>query len=97
MDVTLAQRFDFSRQDQPRWDADIPYRFGEWSSISATSSSFATRRCSGGLVVGSPVELSKLDPVRPMTQMDHVYLSWGQSGGERAMGCPFTPRRSRYR
>jgi hypothetical protein len=32
-----------------------------------------------------PVELSVLGLVRHMTQMEHVYLSWGLGGGERAL------------
>ena len=38
-----------------------------------------------GLVAWSipPVELSVLGLVRHMTQMEHVYLSWGLGGGER--------------
>lgn len=32
-----------------------------------------------------PVELSVLGLVRHMTQMEHVYLTWGLGGGERMM------------
>ena len=32
-----------------------------------------------------PVELSVLGLVRHMTQMEHVYVSWGLGGGERAL------------
>jgi hypothetical protein len=32
-----------------------------------------------------PVELSVLGLVRHMTQMEHVYLTWGLGGGERVM------------
>ena len=32
-----------------------------------------------------PVELSVLGLVRHMTQMEHVYLSWGLGGGERTL------------
>lgn len=32
-----------------------------------------------------PVELSVLGLVRHMTQMEHVYLSWGLRGGEQAL------------
>lgn len=32
-----------------------------------------------------PVELSVLGLVRHMTQMEHVYLSWGLGGGERML------------
>lgn len=32
-----------------------------------------------------PLELSVLGLVRHMTQMEHVYLSWGLGGGERVM------------
>ena len=32
-----------------------------------------------------PVELSVLGLVRHMTQMEHVYLSWGLGGGDRSM------------
>ncbi len=32
-----------------------------------------------------PVELSVLGLVRHMTQMEHVYLSWGLGGGERVL------------
>lgn len=32
-----------------------------------------------------PVELSVLGLVRHMTQMEHVYLSWGLGGGEREL------------
>jgi len=40
-----------------------------------------------GLVAWSvpPLELSVLGLVRHMTQMEHVYLSWGLGGGERVM------------
>ena len=40
-----------------------------------------------GLVMWSvpPLELSVLGLVRHMTQMEHVYLSWGLGGGERNM------------
>lgn len=40
-----------------------------------------------GLVAWSvpPVELSVLGLVRHMTQMEHVYVSWGLGGGERVM------------
>ena len=40
-----------------------------------------------GLVAWSvpPVELSVLGLVRHMTQMEHVYLSWGMGGGERVL------------
>ena len=33
----------------------------------------------------APVELSVLGLVRHMTQMEHVYLSWGLGGGERIL------------
>ncbi len=33
----------------------------------------------------APVELSVLGLVRHMTQMEHVFLSWGLGGGERVM------------
>lgn len=32
-----------------------------------------------------PVQLSVLGLIRHMTQMEHVYLSWGLGGGERAL------------
>jgi len=32
-----------------------------------------------------PVELSVLGLIRHMTQMEHVYLSWGMCGGDREM------------
>jgi len=32
-----------------------------------------------------PVELSVLGLVRHMTQMEHVYLSWGLAGGDQAL------------
>ena len=32
-----------------------------------------------------PVKLSVLGLVRHMTQMEHVFLSWGLGGGERSM------------
>jgi hypothetical protein len=40
-----------------------------------------------GLVAWSvpPLELSVLGLVRHMTQMEHVYLSWGLGGGEREL------------
>lgn len=40
-----------------------------------------------GLVAWSvpPLELSVLGLVRHMTQMEHVFLSWGLGGGERVM------------
>ena len=40
-----------------------------------------------GLVAWSvpPLELSVLGLVRHMTQMEHVYLSWGLGGGDRVM------------
>ena len=79
---------DFARRDQPEPGADLRRLLTEWLDYQRHEFRRKWRDLSPeGLAEWSipPVELSVLGLIRHMTQMEHVYLSWGLSGGDQEM------------
>ena len=77
---------DFSRREEPQPTTDLRRLLEEWLGYQRHEFLRKLRDLTPeGLVEWSipPVELSVLGLVRHMTQMEHVYLSWGLGGGER--------------
>jgi hypothetical protein len=80
------KEFDFSRRDQPEPTSDMRRLLEEWVRYQRHEFVRKLRNLDPeGMVAFSvpPVELSVLGLVRHMTQMEHVFLSWGLAGGER--------------
>lgn len=79
---------DFSAGEQPEPTADLRQYLEGWFRYQRHEFVRKLRDLTPeGLVAWSvpPVELSVLGLVRHMTQMEHVYVSWGLGGGERTM------------
>jgi Protein of unknown function (DUF664) len=79
---------DFGDWDEPTPSADWRDLLTEWLAYQRHEFVRKLRDLDvEGVVAWSvpPVELSVLGLVRHMTQMEHVYLSWGLGGGERAL------------
>jgi hypothetical protein len=77
---------DFSSHEEPEPSTDLRRLLEEWLGYQRHEFLRKLRDLTPeGLVEWSipPVELSVLGLVRHMTQMEHVYLSWGLGGGER--------------
>lgn len=86
-DEALA-RLDFSRRDQPEPTTDLRALLEEWLRYQRHEFLRKLRDLDpDGLARWSvpPVELSVLGLVRHMTQMEHVYLTWGLGGGEQLL------------
>lgn len=86
-DETLAG-FDFSRRDEPEPTPDLRTLLEEWLRYQRHEFFRKLRDLDPeGLARWSvpPVELSVLGLIRHMTQMEHVYLTWGLGGGERIL------------
>jgi len=79
---------DFTKRDEPSPDTDhrsllegwLRYQRGEFQRKLRDLTPEQMARWSV-----PPVELSVLGLIRHMTQMEHVYLSWGLGGGEREL------------
>jgi Protein of unknown function (DUF664) len=77
---------DFSRQDEPEPGSDLRRLLTDWLGYQRHEFRRKWRDLAPeGLAEWAipPVELSVLGLIRHMTQMEHVYLSWGLGGGER--------------
>lgn len=88
MAVEALGDVDFSAWDQPDPSAEPRELLESWLECQRHEFIRKLRDLdAAGLVAWSvpPVELSVLGLVRHMTQMEHVYLSWGLAGGERVM------------
>lgn len=82
----LRSNLDFSRRDQPATDTGLREQLTEWLAYQRHEFQRKLRDLTpAGLVEWSvpPVELSVLGLFRHMTQMEHVFLSWGMGGGDR--------------
>jgi hypothetical protein len=85
MDSSIVERLDFSDRDEPTPSTDWRQLLTEWLDYQRHQFKRKLRDVSPeGLVEWSvpPLELSIAGLVRHMTQMEHVYLSWGLGGGE---------------
>jgi hypothetical protein len=79
---------DFSAAQQPEATTDLREYLEAWLRYQRHEFLRKLRDLTpDGLVAWSvpPVELSVLGLVRHMTQMEHVYVSWGLGGGERTL------------
>lgn len=88
MPFEFPDSIDFARWEEPEPTTDLRATLTEWLEYQRHEFQRKLRDLtSEGLVEWSipPVELSVLGLVRHMQQMEHVYLTWGLGGGERAM------------
>jgi hypothetical protein len=85
MDSAVIGTLDFSDRDEPTPTTDLRQLLTEWLDYQRHQFKRKMRDVSAeGLVAWSvpPLELSIVGLVRHMTQMEHVYLSWGLGGGD---------------
>lgn len=88
MSFDALQSMDLGRASQPEPRSDFRRYLEDWLRYQRHEFLRKLRNLTpDGLVAWSvpPLELSVLGLVRHMTQMEHVYLSWGLGGGEYAM------------
>jgi hypothetical protein len=88
MDASIVERLDFTDRDEPTPTTDWRQLLTEWLDYQRHQFRRKLRDVSlEGLVEWSvpPLELSIVGLVRHMTQMEHVYLSWGLGGGEQEL------------
>lgn len=86
MDSDQLSSLDFTKNDEPEPGTDLRRVLTEWLEYQRHEFIRKLRDLSyEGLVAWSvpPVELSVIGLVRHMTQMEHVYLTWGMGGGDR--------------
>lgn len=84
----LLATLDFAKAEEPDPTAEMKSQLIGWLEYQRSEFRRKLRDLSPeGVVAWSvpPVELSVLGLVRHMTQMEHVYLSWGLGGGKRVM------------
>jgi hypothetical protein len=77
---------DFSRRDEPEPGNDLRRLLVDWLDYQRHEFQRKLRDLSPAQMAEwsvPPVQLSVLGLVRHMTQMEHVYLSWGLGGGDR--------------
>lgn len=81
----ILQTLDFADREEPTPTTDWRRLLTEWLEYQRHQFQRKLRNLSVERLVEwavPPVELSVLGLVRHMTQMEHVYLSWGLGGGE---------------
>lgn len=84
----MTSRLDFDKRDEPDPHSDLRRLLEDWLRYQRGEFQRKLRDLSPEqLAMWSipPVELSVIGLVRHMTQMEHVYLSWGLGGGERVL------------
>lgn len=82
------QTLNFDKPDDPDHDADLRTLLLSWLDWQRRTFLRKLRDLDADGVAAMavpPLELSILGLVRHMTQMEHVYLSWGLGGGEREL------------
>lgn len=85
---TGLERLDFTKPDEPTPDPDLRVLLTSWLGYQRATFRRKLRDLEPTGVVEKtvpPLDLSILGLVRHMTQMEHVYLSWGLGGGERVL------------
>ena len=88
MSIEALSDVDFSAADEPDMSAGLREFLEGWYRYQRHEFLRKLRDLTPeNLVAWSvpPVELSVLGLVRHMTQMEHVYVGWGLSGGEQAL------------
>lgn len=88
MTIAALAGLDLSRRDEPDPHAEPRALLEGWLRYQRHEFLRKLRDLTPGQLAAwsvPPVELSVLGLVRHMTQMEHVYLSWGLGGGERTL------------
>jgi hypothetical protein len=88
MTVAALSGIDFSAWDQPDPDLEPRQLLEAWLHYQRHEFLRKLRDLDAAQLAAwsiPPVQLSVLGLVRHMTQMEHVYLSWGLPGGERVL------------
>lgn len=88
MTIDALDRFDFSAWDQPGPDLEPRELLEAWLRYQRHEFQRKLRDLNRDQLASwsvPPVELSVLGLVRHMTQMEHVYLTWGLGGGDREL------------
>lgn len=88
MDSELLRGLDFTKPDEPASDSGLRTLLIDWLDYQRRTFMRKLRNLDlDGIAEMAipPMELSILGLMRHMTQMEHVYLSWGLGGGERVM------------
>ena len=83
-----VSRLDLSKWQQPVPTTDTRRNLQDWLAYQRHEFLRKLRDMTPESLVAwsiPPVELSVLGLVRHMTQMEHVYLTWGLGGGDRVM------------
>lgn len=86
MGSDVLSNLDFSKREQPAVDTDLRTQLTGWLDYQRHEFTRKLRDLTPAQLAEwsvPPVELSVLGLVRHMTQMEHVYLSWGLGGGDR--------------
>lgn len=84
----MTRELDFARREEPDPLHDMRLLLDEWLRYQRGEFQRKLRDLTPEQLAQwaiPPVELSVIGLVRHMTQMEHVYLSWGLGGGERVM------------
>lgn len=84
----MTSRLDFGKRDEPDPHSDLRRLLEDWLRYQRGEFQRKLRDLTPEqLAMWSipPLELSVIGLVRHMTQMEHVYLSWGLGGGERVL------------
>ena len=87
MSIEALSGVNFAATDQPEMNADLRQYLEGWYRYQRHEFIRKLRDLtSESIVVWSvpPVKLSVLGLVRHMTQMEHIFVSWGLGGGEQA-------------
>lgn len=85
MSIEALRGVNFSAADQPEMNSDLRGYLEGWYRYQRHEFVRKLRDLTSETIVAwsvPPVELSVLGLVRHMTQMEHVYVSWGLGGGE---------------
>ena len=88
MTPEFLDNLDIAKKDEPEADPDLRTLLTNWLDYQRRAFRRKLRNLDAeGIARMSipPVDLSILGLIRHMTQMEHVYLSWGLGGGERVM------------
>lgn len=85
---SVTGRLDLTKPEEPPASSDLRTLLVEWLDYQRVTFRRKLRDLEPGGVATKaipPVDLSILGLVRHMTQMEHVYLSWGLGGGDRVL------------
>ena len=87
MSIEALSGVNFAAADQPEMNANLREYLEDWYRYQRHEFVRKLRDMTPQSIVAwsvPPVELSVLGLVRHMTQMEHIFVSWGLGGGEQA-------------